>query len=146
MIVSPYGSVDATVIDPDEFAFIATGLRDAYSTGDRSQLAEVQASCRRIIDRYPNDEPDGAGFFAFGAVVSIYYATETLINDSLAGVVNAAKRFLDVLGAADDDGCAGLFAAAQGYLSRAKRKLGQVHSARLSRVTQPDFGHFPTNG
>jgi hypothetical protein len=116
MIVSPYGSVAPTVIQPDDFASIGAGLESAYTTSDESQAAVVQASCRRIIDQYPDDEPDGAGFFAFAAVVSIYYATETLMEDSPLGVVNAAKRFLDVLGVADDDRRTGSFAAAQEYL------------------------------
>jgi hypothetical protein len=140
VIVSSYGSVAPTVIEPDDFASISSYLEHAHATGDSSELAAVQESCHRIFDRYPDDEPGGAGFFAFAVVVSLYYATETLLEDSTVGVINAAKRFLDVLGAADDDRGAGVLVAGQDYLLEPNdTKLSSLR--HLVQCTQMGFEH-----
>jgi hypothetical protein len=60
-----------------------------------------------VIDRF-DDEPAGIGFFAFGAVVEALYCVEALTKSASVGVVDCAKRFLDLLDAADDRESAGL--------------------------------------
>jgi hypothetical protein len=141
VIVSPYGSVAPTIIDPDNFASIVSCLEDAYATGDSSELAAIQGSCRQIINLHPDDEPDGAGFFAFAAIVSVYYAAEALMGAAIVGLLNGAKRFLDVLSAADDDRGAGVFTAGHDYLlepnqtkASSLRNLVRIDAERLRGI------------
>jgi hypothetical protein len=89
----------------------------------------VVDECRAIIERF-EEEPDGPGFFAFGAVVALYYACRATQGDSEAAV-NCAKRFLDVLGFADDDGEPGLFDAAVSYLALPSPDERRVILARV---------------
>ena len=111
-IIAPYGSVDTDVVAPAVFADLSARLVDASSAA-LAALAEQE--CKRVVERF-TDEPDGAGFFAFGAVVYLLYACQAVGGDR-DGAVNCAKRFLDLLGAADDDGQAGLYDESLDYLA-----------------------------
>jgi hypothetical protein len=71
-IVSPYGTVDSEVVGSAVFADLRDRLA-AVSTTRSDEAASLSDDCQVIIDRFP-DEPVGAGFFAFGAVVSVFYA------------------------------------------------------------------------
>jgi len=86
----------------------------AAATADE-QARHLVAECENFIAGF-DEEPDGAGFYVLGALVSLYYA-----SCSLSGVrnapLNSVKRFLDLVGAADDAGESGLYDRALQYLT-----------------------------
>jgi hypothetical protein len=106
-IVAPYGTLAAVVIDPTAF--------DALCSRLVVEPAAVGDECKSIVDRF-EEEPEVPGFYAFGAVVAVYYASLAMQGESEAAI-NCAKRFLDLTGFADDAGESGLFDAAVRYLA-----------------------------
>jgi hypothetical protein len=113
-IVAPYGHVDPAVIDPDYFDQLLDRL-DVSMTNGHDEASLLATDCLRIIDQF-DDEPDDAGFYALGALVSVYYASCALSGEADGGL-NSVMRFLDLLGAADDDGESGLFDDAVRYVT-----------------------------
>ena len=75
----------------------------------------LAADCAAFIDRF-DEEPEGPGFYAFGAVVSLYYA-ELHAHGVPNGALNAVKRFLRPAGGGQDDGESGLYDDAISYLT-----------------------------
>jgi hypothetical protein len=113
-IVASYGQADPTVVDPLSFTKLLARLDVAFDD-QREAGAALAADCGAFIDRF-DEEPEGPGFYAFGAVVSLYYASCTLTGVP-NGALNAVKRFLDLLGTAEDDGESGLYDDAISYLT-----------------------------
>lgn len=101
-ILAPYGTISPEVIEPEIFKSLKARL-EACADGDPCPDAlDVAEQSHAVIGRFPDHEPDGPGFFAFAAVVSLVYLAETVTGDP-AGPVNAAKRLVDALGFADED-------------------------------------------
>lgn len=113
-LVAPYGLVEPAVVEPERFQELLAQLQVCAERG--VGINELYAECESIIAKFAEDEPEGAGFYAFGAVVAVFYACCTIGGD-LDGGVNSAKRFLDLTGAADDDGVDGLFQLADHFLT-----------------------------
>jgi len=129
-MVAPYGVVATDIIEPARFEeFIDRLPTLASGQEDSSDLA---AECEAVIDQFVDDEPADAGFYAFGAVVCVYYACCALRGDADGGL-NAAKRFLDLTGAADDDGVDGLFALAEDFVAN---RSDAVRSEITSRIVE----------
>jgi hypothetical protein len=127
-VVAAYGGADRSIVDPDWFAARSERLR--AGSLDIGQLQVLAGECEAVIERL-DDEPDGAGFYACGAVVSLYYTCLALTaHDS--GAVNAVKRFLDLLGAADDDGESGIYDEALRYLHAPTRVERDALTRRVS--------------
>lgn len=126
-IIAPYGSVDTDVVAPAVFADLSARLVDAPSA---ASALPTEQECQRVVERF-SDEPGGAGFFAFGAVVHLLYACQAVRGDP-DGAVNCTKRFLDLLGAADDDGQVGLYDESLRYLAAPSpnRRLALVTRVR----------------
>ena len=101
------------VIEPARFQEFSDRL--LASTSRHADPNDLAADCEEVIEQFVDDEPDDAGFYAFGAVVSVFFACCALRGDADGGL-NAAKRFLDLTGAADDDGAAGLFEMADDFV------------------------------
>jgi hypothetical protein len=114
-LIAPYGRLDADVVDPDEFTAWVSVLSAEIDT---EELARVRRGCELIVAAHPSSEPEGDGFFAFGAVVSVLFAIDVLNGSGSDAIVNAAKRFLDLTGCAEDDGAAGLYSTAVEWLAR----------------------------
>jgi hypothetical protein len=112
VMVAPYGVVASAIIEPARFQMFI----DRLATSGQQDLSDLVVECEAVIDQFVDDEPTDAGFYAFGAVVSVYYACCASL-DAGDGGLNAAKRFLDLAGAADDDGCAGLLALANDFVA-----------------------------
>lgn len=128
-IVAPYGVVAPDIIDPAWFQELSERLlASAPGPEDPNELA---ADCQEIIERFADDEPADAGFYAFGAVVSVFYACCALRGD-VDGGLNAAKRFLDLAGAANDDGVIGLFDLADDFVAN---RSDAVRSEITARIT-----------
>ena len=128
-IVAPYGVVAPNVIEPARFQeFSDRLLASASGHADPNDLA---ADCEEVIEQFVDDEPDDAGFYAFGAVVSVFFACCALRGDADGGL-NAAKRFLDLTGAADADGAAGLFEMADDFVAN---QSDAVRGELSSRIT-----------
>lgn len=104
-LIAPYGVLAPGVIEPMQFRAFRTRLTSS-EPGEGAD--EIAVACEDIIARFVDAEPEAGAFFAFGAVVAVYYACGALRGDPTGGL-NAAKRFLDLAGAADDDGVAGVF-------------------------------------
>jgi hypothetical protein len=128
-IVAPYGHVDPAVIDPGYFDQLLDRL-DGLMANGHHEASLLAAECLSLIDRF-DDEPDDAGFYALGALVSVYYASCALSGEADGGL-NSVKRFLDLLGAADDDGESGLFDDAVRYLTAPS---GALRTALVIRAT-----------
>ncbi len=71
-IVAPYGVVAPDIIDPASFQELSERL--LASAPAPEDLNELVADCQEIIERFVDDEPADGGFYAFGAVVSMFYA------------------------------------------------------------------------
>lgn len=113
-VVAPYGLVEPTVVDPEQFQDLIAQLRVCAERG--AGINDLSTECETIIAKFAKDEPEDAGFYAFGAVVAVFYACCTIGGDPDGGV-NSAKRFLDLTGAADDDGVDGLFQLADRFVT-----------------------------
>jgi hypothetical protein len=112
-IVAPYGTLETAVVEADTFVALLSRLR--ADTPGAVEAATVENECEAIVDRF-DEEPAGPGFYALGAVVALHYASGAVQGNAEAAV-NCAKRFLDLLGHADDEGESGLFDAAVGYVA-----------------------------
>lgn len=128
-VVDPYGAIERTVVEPELYRQLSGRLGTLHS-GDSEAASRLAEDCRRIIDRY-DDEPDGAGFYAFGAVVSVYYASRAVAGEITAGI-NAVKRFLDLVGCADDDGETGLHDEGIRYVLSPSTKSRDALRARVA--------------
>lgn len=127
-MAAPYGGVATDIIEPARFdAFID---RLAALTLGQEDSGDLAADCEAVIEQFVDDEPTDAGFYAFGAVVSVFYACCALRGDGDGGL-NAAKRFLDLTGAADDDGVDGLFAISKDFLAHRSDAVRSEISTRI---------------
>jgi hypothetical protein len=126
-IVAPYGTLDTAVVEAATFVALLSRLR--ADTPGAVEAAAVENECEAIIERF-DEEPVAPGFYAFGAVVALHYASEAVQGNAEAAV-NCAKRFLDLLGRADDEGESGLFDAAVSYLARPSPDERRLLAARV---------------
>ena len=136
-ILSPYGAAAPHVVTPARFAQLASQLDEIAESPSEAAAIQLCESCELVLDQYPGDEPVGPGWFTFAAVVSLYYAAQTLSGD-LCGPVHSAKRLVDALGVAQDEGEEGIYADAIEFLSNptaiaasALRTKVEKHATRL---------------
>lgn len=127
-VIAPYGVIAPDVVEPDLFRTLSERVRSANA---ESQVVEVARVCESIIEQLVDDEPDGPGFYAFGAVVSVYYACSA-VRAEPGGGLNAARRFLDLTGAADNDGVDGLFDLAVDFLRHRRHDARDEIAARVA--------------
>ncbi|MFN3255611.1 MAG: hypothetical protein ACE37B_07940 [Ilumatobacter sp.] len=127
-LIAPYGVIASDVVEPALFRSLSERI---VSAGAARDATEIERVCGDIIEQLVDDEPDGAGFYAFGAVVSVYYACSA-IRAVPDGGLNAAKRFCDLTGAADDDGVGGLFDLAVDFLARRRDDVRDEIAARIA--------------
>ena len=119
-VVAPYGLLAPEVVSPDAFRSMLEQLLDGLGQNDLRAVGGVRHQCRTIIDRY-DEEPADKGFFALGAVVALYYATEAVLGDASSGAMQAVMRLLDLVGASDDDGAStGLHDKAYGWIRQGR--------------------------
>ena len=112
-VLAPYGGLALSVIAPDAFA----SLLDLLDRGPGPEAAEALTEIEVVLTRLPDDEPAGAGFYTFAAVVALAYLGQTLLGDAV-GPIHAAKRLVDALGFADDEGQSGLYRKAVEFLEQ----------------------------
>lgn len=127
-VIAPYGVIESTVVEPALFRMLCERVASAAAGHDANAIA---LACEDIIERFVDDEPEGRGFYAFGAVVAVYYACSALRGDSDGGL-NAAKRFLDLAGAADDDGVVGLFDLAVDFVTSRRDDVRHEIASRIA--------------
>jgi hypothetical protein len=130
-VIAPYGGEVETVVDPARFqSWLA-----APHTDVEAQAGAVRDGTRQVVERQ-DEQPNGPGFYAFGAVVLTLYAADVLLGEDDEAIVNVAKRFLDLLGAADDDGESGMYGLAVRFfdepeaVSRTLRRRVRRHVTR----------------
>jgi hypothetical protein len=99
----PFGSLDPDVVDPSTFDVHATTLISRLSgPPDVAGVSEILHDLEALVTVRSNDEPEGVGFFAFGAVVELIYAAQLILGEPRA-TRWALSRAADVLGFTDDE-------------------------------------------
>ena len=99
-VTRPLGWVDDTVVDPHQFDVFADLVLDGLRWDPPGTLREVYEEFDALVERH-EEEPDDPGFFAFGAVVELLYASEFLFGEERAAA-STFMRASDLLGFLDD--------------------------------------------
>lgn len=101
-IIRPFGRLSADVISPDRFDELASLIGVALARGPRADVDSALAELEATPALTNNEEPDGVGFYALGAVVELIYAARLVSGDGEAAI-HALARASDVIGFADDE-------------------------------------------
>jgi hypothetical protein len=101
-IVQPFGRLSADVIDPCRFDGLASLIGGALGSRSAADVDSALAELRATPALADDEEPDGVGFYALGAVVELIYAARLVSGDGEAAV-HALARASDVIGFADDE-------------------------------------------
>ena len=100
-VTRPLGRVDGSVVDAEQFDAFADLVLDGLRSQPSARLREVYEDLNAVVDRC-EEEPDGPGFFAFGAVVEVLYAAEFLFGEERAAA-HSFMRASDLLWFVDEE-------------------------------------------
>jgi len=101
-VIRPFGSLDAAVIEPARFGQLADAVDAAFGGSPETDLPGIVAELGALPAVEAEEEPEGVGFFALGAVVQLLYAAKAVAGEPEAATW-ALARASDVLGFADDE-------------------------------------------
>lgn len=98
-LVEPFAEISSEGQPPGGLSAVAQAIRTAFNAVDVDRARSVLWSTPEVRD---DDEPDGASGFALGATIAWIYAADALTTAPSDGAVNAFKRAVDLLDAADE--------------------------------------------
>jgi hypothetical protein len=101
-IIRPFGRLSADIISPDRFDELASLIGGALARRSGAEVDSALAELEATPALAGDEEPDGVGFYALGAVVELIYAARLVSGDGEAAV-HALARASDVIGFADDE-------------------------------------------
>jgi hypothetical protein len=100
-LVRPFGYLDSDVIEPSEFDRIANAVDAGFDTTNPG-VGDLASQIATMPVLRAEDEPDGRGFYALGAIVEVLYIARSVAGEREAAAW-ALARADDLLGSADDD-------------------------------------------
>lgn len=101
-VIRPFGSLDSAVIEPARFEQLADTVDAALDGGPEEGLPGIVAELGALPAVEADEEPEGVGFYALGAVIELLYAA-TVVAGAPKAAAWALARASDVLGYADDE-------------------------------------------